>query len=197
MIRHRRRPTAGTEQFPHDWVLAIADDAVVAECEPYQIVERRDLAQIGLRCVAGQRVAGYVGPPLPDQFHPAAHSGLRCGARRRPGFVVAFAFLRQLQRPQPHRSVAVDAGHQRCAPCLIDDAVHRLVDQIVDFLDLALDLVGVDLGQPPVARVCDHSEECLGLADRNVVQSNINKTVAERCVEPQRSHVRCIGRRLL
>src|SRR5262249_2430097 len=136
-----------------------ADDVVLAEPKPHELLPRRQLAPIGLWRITRQGVAGLIAAAFPDQLDPLSHCGPCSPRRGLPGIVILAVFARDLERPQTRRAVAIDDGHERAPLSLIEPATHRPIDEVLSLLDLSLDLVRVDLSRPPVGFVRTNSKE--------------------------------------
>ena len=189
--RHHRRPCLrlGSQQVARDGMVLVADDPVSAERELDQLVERRQLAAVGIGSVSGLRVAGLISAPDPDELDPSVHRGPGGGASRHPSFVVAPAIFRQLERPQTRRAVAVDDGDERAGLASSNRPRICRPDDEVLLIDHAVDLVRVDLRAAAISRVGIDAEEVLGLADRDAVKVRVDEPIAERRIEPERESI--------
>src|SRR6516162_4151071 len=129
-----------------------ADDAVFAEGNPYEIIERRDLAVVGIGCVAFHRLTGLIGTPHPYQLHPPFHRDAGGNTRGPPRFIVFLTLSRELDWPEPQRPVAVDHCHQRAGPRFGNAPAHLRCEDVGALLNHTLLLVDKDLCSPPIIR---------------------------------------------
>src|SRR5262249_33447233 len=146
-----------------------------------------------VRRVARQRLAGGIGPALPDDLGPLLHSQLGGSAGTDPRLVVLLTVAWVHDRPQTRTSVPVNDGHDEARSSLDDAAVHRRRENVVGLVNDAFRLVDVDLSLTPVC-VWRGPKEILRFTHWHAVIVGLGQGVAESWVQPQAVEVLSVFR---